>query len=351
MGIEIACCLQMKDSQVVHYLTPLALHPDVSRLHILRTHASTHGAIPKSDYITVPRPRPARWLRMLKEGSRLAQSDAVRAFVSFNPFPYGLIACAAARRAGVPVHLGFMGTDWYRHMKSPLRVLLRPAVRRADFITATGEGMRSDMIGSGLDPKRIAVLPHAIDLEQFPIADPDQVDYTCVFVGRLTAVKRVDLILHAFAALGSRHAETRLCIVGDGPLKAQLEALADQLRIRDRVDFTGFSNRVQDFLSRSLINIIASDYEGFPFALVEGTACGLVPVCTPVGTIPDFVQDGENGLLFPAGDAPALATCIERLLDDRTLYLRLRERLLEMREAFSYDRATAIWDPWVRTLS
>jgi glycosyltransferase involved in cell wall biosynthesis len=262
---------------------------------------------------------------MWRHCRRLAKRPEVRAFVSFNPFPYGLIAALAVRKTSVAMHFGFVGRDWYRHMHSPWSSLLYRAVRKADFFTATGQGMHDEMTERGIDGAKIAVLPHSIDLDRYPIADPGQAPYACIFVGKLIDRKRVDIILRAFAEVLKTHPQERLCIVGSGPLEESLKQLSRDLGIEGFVDFCGFTHRVADYLAKARIDVIASWEEGFPFSLVEGMCCGLVPVSTPVGTVRDFITDGSNGLIFPQNDVGALASSIRRLLDDPQQFRTMRE--------------------------
>lgn len=349
---EVVCCIAMEDSQVLHHLAPLAMHPRVTRMWIVRSRESATGTIPNANYVLATEAtRPGRWLRMSRECMRLARRPQVRAFVSFNPFPYGLIGAAAARRHGKPVHFGFVGSDWYRHMKGPQRALLHPWVRNASFYTCTGDEMRDEMIEAGFDGDRISPLPHCIDLERFELGTSNAPDYTCIFVGKLIELKRVDVILHAFADLLRTHPHETLCILGRGPLEAECRALTRTLGIENAVSFEGFHDNVQDYYRRARIDLIASRTEGYPFSLVEGICCGLVPVSTPAGTIADHIHDGDNGLLVPIGDAPAMANAIRRLLDEPGLYERLRGKVLTMRDEYSYERATQVWDPWLRRIA
>lgn len=350
-GFEIACCIAMEDSQVLHHLAPLAMHPLVTKLWIVRSHLSATGEIPKAEYVLTPEStRPTRWMRMSRECARLAQRPALRAFASFNPFPYGLIGAAAAKRHGKAVHFGFIGSDWYRHMKGPQRAVLGPLVRDASFYTCTGGEMRNDMIEAGFDGDRIAPLPHCIDLARFRAHEPDTAKYTCIFVGKLIERKRVDVILHAFADLLRTHPNETLCILGRGPLEAECRELAKSLGIGHAVDFQGFHDNVEAYYAQARIDLIASHTEGYPFSLVEGICCGLVPVTTPAGTITDHIRDDENGLVVPIGDATAMANAIRRLLDEPATHERLRTAVLDMRDDYSYDRATEVWDTWLQRI-
>jgi glycosyltransferase involved in cell wall biosynthesis len=349
--IEIVSCLQLEDSQVCYHLTPLALHPRVARVWIVRSRPSAYAPVPKAEYRLAPSPfKPLRWLQMARHCRALAERPAVRAFVSFNPFPYGWIGGTAARRAGKAEHYGFIGSDWYLYAGSRLRRLLLPRVSRASLMTATGKGMRAEMIAAGLDGARIAILPHAVDLDRYTPGDPARARYTAVYVGKLVAAKRIDTILDAFARVYARRPAARLALVGRGPAEAALRARARRLGIGGAVEFTGYVTDVAPLLAAARCTIIASRQEGFPFALVEGVCCGAIPVTTPVGTIPDHLRDGETALFFPVGDADALAARLLRLLDDPAACSALRENVLRLRSAFGYAQATQVWDPWLRAL-
>lgn len=349
--IEIVSCLQLEDSQVCYHLTPIAMHPRVSRVWIVRSRESAYAPIPKSEYRLAPSPlKPVRWLQMWRHCRQLARRPEVRAFVSFNPFPYGCLGGHAARGAGKAAHLGFIGSDWYLYTQSRLQRVLLPWVCDASLITATGEAMRAEMIAAGLDGRRILSLPHSVDLDRYPVGNPDQARYTALYVGKLVPTKRVDTLLTAFARVHTAHPKATLGIVGRGPAEPSLRALARQLGVADAVEFVGFVGNVAPWLTTARLNIIASEQEGFPFSLVEGVCCGAVPITTPVGTIPDHLTDGHNALFFPVGDVDALAAHITRLLDDDGAYRRLRENVLLLRPQFSYDHATQVWDPWLSAL-
>jgi len=351
MGFEVVCCVALGDAQVYNHLMPIVRNPLISKIWIIRHRKSDTGQIPKAEYILVSdKYKPLRWLQMRKHCMRLARRKEVKAFISFNPIPYGLLAGSAAKKYNKQVHYGFIGSDWYRDVKSKFGRCLLPKLRKAAFVTVTGDRMLKDLIDEGFDENKTKILPNSIDLEQYPVAG-QQADYDCIFVGRLVDVKRVDIILKAFEIICKTRPQAKLCIVGDGPLKENLEKRSAGSGLTNNVDFVGQTKDVQKYLSKSKIILIASDSEGFPFSLVEGICCGLVPVSTPVGTITEHIKDGVNGLLFPCGDIDAMAKCITQLLDDKELYDRLREKALMLREEFSYDTAMTIWDDWFKEIS
>jgi len=339
----------MGDSNALHHLAPIARNPAVSRLWIVRHAQIGLDDNPKVEQIVInARLKWWRLLKMLWACLRLARREKVRAFVSFNPFPYGLLSYLAARLYGKAVHLGFVGSDWNLYAKRRLGRWLLPAVCHADWITVPGEAMLTEMRQHGIDEGKVAILPHGTDFAKFPVAQTDGRQYSCVFVGSLIEIKRVDLILRAFGEVVRTHAEARLCIVGDGPLMNELKSVADDLQIAHAVDFVGYQKDVYPYLAAAKMILIASRAEGFPFVLVEAICTGVVPVCTPVGSIPEHVDHEKTGLLFPQDDAAALAACIRRLLDDQALYARLRENVLALRPHYGYEAATEVWDAFFR---
>jgi glycosyltransferase involved in cell wall biosynthesis len=288
---------------------------------------------------------------MIRACQRLGRRKQVKAFVSFNPFPYGLFSYLAAGRCGKPVHFGFMGSDWNLKMQRGWGRFLLRWVRQGEFITCTGPSMKKEMIERGLDENRIEILPHTIDLAQYPVADPAEADYASLFVGRLIRLKQVDVILKGWAKVLKKLPDARFAIIGDGPLKKDLLKLANDLGIQERVDFPGHIENVTNWYARAKTIVIASTLEGFPYVLVEAMATGLVPVSTPVGTIPDFIRDRENGLFFPVGEPEKLAECILSLLNNAKQYNDLRDNVLLQRDKFTVSRATAVWNRWLQTLS
>lgn len=351
MNFEIVVCLNLIDALAYNYLMPIANHPLVSRLWIIRPRKGAYGEIPKAKYCLASSPSIiGRLFQMFRHCLRLGRRKEVRAFVSFNPIPYGLIAMLAARIHRKPLHFGFIGSDWYRDVKGPLGFLLLPFLRLADFFTATGDRMRKEMIYHGFKPQRVEILPHSVDISRFHTTDLTMKKYTFIFIGQLIRRKRVDLILEAFKQVLNEHPNVFLCIVGDGPLKNVLRNQAKKLGISSSVKFTGYTTEVQYYLKRARIIVIASKMEGFPFALVEGMCSGLVPISTPVGTIPDLLINEKNGLLVPRDDPDSLALAMSRLYTNNELYNRLRENVLLNISHFSYEKATMLWDSWLRSI-
>ena len=128
-------------------------------------------------------------------------------------------------------------------------------------------------------------------------------------VGRLMPIKGYDYLIEAFAQLRRQHGQrqSRLMIVGDGPLRSSLEQLAEVKGILNEVQFLGMRTDVYDLMRSFDVFALPSLHEGVPMVLLEAMAVGVPIVASRVGGIPEILKDGEEALLVPAKDPAALA--------------------------------------------
>ena len=235
-----------------------------------------------------------------------------------------LYAGRAARRARVPV---VVHTEHGKHYTEQWRwrFLGRFAARAARRVFAVSDDIRRELRDCGIvPPARVTRVPNGVDADRFDLTeDPTHLrrefgvpaDAPVIgTVGRLTALKRQDVLLKGFARL--RHPTARLLIVGDGPAREELVNLAAQLGITTRVVFAGYRERPERALAAMDVFALTSDSEGMPLAVLEAWAAGKPVVATRVGGVPELVADGRTGLLFPAGDDAWLARALDQLLAD-----------------------------------
>jgi glycosyltransferase involved in cell wall biosynthesis len=158
-------------------------------------------------------------------------------------------------------------------------------------------------------------------------------------VAVLRAEKRLDLWLKASQEIATHVPDVHFLIVGDGPLRAQLEASARKMSFPQRVHFAGLQECVQPFLAAMDVYMISSEFEGLPLSLLEAMASKLPVVATAVGGIPEVIQDQRSGFVVPFAHTEALADITTRLLEDEVLRRRTGEaaRARVIRD-FSIDR-------------
>jgi glycosyltransferase involved in cell wall biosynthesis len=148
-----------------------------------------------------------------------------------------------------------------------------------------------------------------------------------LFVGRLSAPKNADVLLRALAMLRPEGLCPRLKVVGDGPLRGELEALARALELDRQVSFQGAVPlaEVLDFYEQAHILVLASRSEGWPKAIAEAMAFGLVCIGANRGLVPQMLGEGR-GLLVEPGDVAALAGRIREVAADAVAAARMSER-------------------------
>lgn len=227
--------------------------------------------------------------------------------------------------------------------------LMRPfdrwLARQFDRVVAVAEIAKERFVGwTGYDPGRVTVIPNGIAVEDFPpVVDvpaqraawglsPD--DFAFITVGRLAPPKGLPHLLRAARRLADAGRRFRLLIVGDGPLRAELEELAGALELTPWVSFLGARSDAPVLMTASDAFVLASEWEALPMALLEAMACGKPAVVTRVGAIPEVVRHAEEGLLVPPADPNALAHAMALLMDmpadeRRRLGLQARRRVEE----------------------
>ncbi len=204
----------------------------------------------------------------------------------------------------------------------------------------------------GLSGKKTRVIPSGIDTRTFyredrttapryrsllPGIGPDTVIFGCV--ARLSEEKAHKDLLAAYAVVRRSYPDTRLVLVGDGPLREDLEGRARALGILPFVHFAGQRSNVREWLNVFDVFALASTRESLPRAAREAKACGLPIIATRVGATREAVRDGENGILVPPSNVDALARAMLHLLLEPETRLRMGERSLAMiEERFSQDR-------------
>jgi glycosyltransferase involved in cell wall biosynthesis len=195
----------------------------------------------------------------------------------------------------------------------------------------------------GFDPARITVLPNFVDTASF---DPRPEGDYALYFGRLSREKGVDILLEAMARVG----KGKLKIAGDGPAREDLEALASGLGLAS-VEFLGHrsGDELRDILSGAQFVVLPSRwYENLPFSIMEAFASGKPVIASDIGGIPEMVDDGENGLLFPMGDVGELERQLATLFDSHELCGKMgakgREKALRLYSAgYHYDRIMEIY--------
>jgi glycosyltransferase involved in cell wall biosynthesis len=224
--------------------------------------------------------------------------------------------------------------------------------RMADVVGALNAEMIQQLIACGMPRERIKLLPTGIDTRLFykPTSSarsavrhrlglPDDA-IVYLFVGRLVPLKRVDLLLEAWARLQPNVTRT-LLIVGDGPELETLQAIVARKRLTD-VTFAGASNHVHAYTQAADVFVLPSEREGLSNALLEAMASGLTVIVSDLAANRTVVRNGSNGLTFPVDDLEAL---VEQLTVTESPLLRQRlgdAAVQSVQTTFGLDNMAAV---------
>ena len=195
------------------------------------------------------------------------------------------------------------------------------ALRGSDRVTAPSHALRQEVterfsLADPVDvvPNFVPIAASRVSREAAGEASPGA-GMQIVHISNFRPVKRVADVVAAFALVRQR-LPVRLCLVGDGPDRADAERQCRELGLADHVSFVGNQALVEPFLEQSDLFLSASESESFGLASLEALACGVPVVATRTGGVPEVVCEGGNGLLCPVGDVESLAaSCVSLLCD------------------------------------
>jgi glycosyltransferase involved in cell wall biosynthesis len=230
-----------------------------------------------------------------------------------------LLAGSLGRRAGLPtvttLH-GFTGGDWKLRLYEKLQLR---ALKRFDGVVAVSAEMAREL-SSRVDGTRLHIIPNAFAASGRPLdraaarrvlgIPNDQ--FRLGWVGRLSHEKGPDIMVQALARAAS---DAHLSFIGDGPERARVEQLANELGVSSRITFHGVRQDAASLLSAFDAVVLSSRTEGTPIVLLEALASGTPVIATAVGGIPAVVQ-ADHALVVPPLDPAALATATQAVRGD-----------------------------------
>lgn len=324
----------------------------VDLLHV-RNHGPDPGRVPAGTrvvelgtrHLSTSLPALVRYLRSARPTVLLSDKDRANR-----------TALRARALADVPTRCAVrLGTTVSVNLAAKARLeawIQRRSMKRygqADTIIVPSEGAADDLAGvSGIPRERISVLVNPVvgeSLEYRPVIPPphpwlkDPAIPVIMGVGSLTARKDYATLVRAFARLRARQ-HCRLVIVGDGPEKAHLLALATELGVSDDLALPGFTHDPYAWMAQARVFAHSSRWEGLGIVLIEALALGLPIVATNCPSGPAEVLDhGRHGQLVPVGEPAAFADALERALEQP----HDPERLRRAAHRFRIDTATSAY--------
>jgi len=281
---------------------------------------------------------------------------------SYN-FYSNMFAIPAARLARVPVVLASI-RDRGVYLTPKQKVAQKWVCGLADRILVNAESIREWLLEQGYQDSKITLIKNGVDMARYADVSnssrirrelniPESVPIV-VMIARLNPQKGVDDFIKAASLLRRSHPDVRFLIAGsklqyqegvfsqDREYLQELERLAIDLKVSDRVIFAGHRTDTPEILAEAAISVLPSHSEGLSNTLLESMAAGIPTIATRVGGNPELVKDHVNGILIPVRSPEHLARAIEEILDNSQLARRFGQQARIMAaEGFSLTKMAA----------
>ncbi len=276
-----------------------------------------------------------------------------------SPFLLGLLARIMANRLDIPLVFTYHTLyEEYAHYVPLGESLIRSLALKysknycenSDLIIAPSDYVRKKLKKMGVNTP-ITVIPTGIDFAPYGEVESDWVreefarspeEELLLFVGRLGEEKYIPLLLESFVEIQKKRPETRLILVGDGPVKNDLIEVRDELGLKDKVDFAGQypPRQVVSFYQACDLFVFTSPTETQGLVLAEAMAGGMPVVSVDAAGAQAIIEDGREGYLVEMGDKKGFVRAVISALDDERKYEKMSKMARDKAEMYSMENVT-----------
>ncbi len=345
LGLELA-----NRGHEVHFITyanPIRLDPGIPRIHYHEVEVSDY---PLFQY-------PPYCLALASHMAEVAESHHLDLLHVHYAIPHSISALLAKSMLAPVRRLPFIttlhGTDiTLVGVDRSYFPITKFSIEQSDGITSISDYLRRQTVDVFGVRNHIRVIKNFVNCELYK-PDREKAMAKCyapaegkllIHVSNFRPVKRVQDCVRILAEV-VRSAPAHLLMVGDGPERVPAERLARELRVEPYVSFLGKQNHVERIIPLAHVLLMPSELESFGLAALEGMACGVPPVATRVGGVPELITDGVDGYLEAAGDIAAQAARVTALLMDDELHDRFaRAARRTATERFCADRIIPLYE-------
>ncbi len=316
LGLELA-----NRGHEIHFITyanPIRLDPNIPRIHYHEVEVSNY---PLFQY-------PPYSLALASRMADVADAYGLDLLHVHYAIPHSIAAMLAkqmlAPRRRLPFITTLHGTDITLVGQDPSYfAITKFSIEQSDGVTAISEDLRADTVKTFGIGNEIRVIHNFVNCETYaPAPEERSKQPLLIHLSNFRPVKRVLDCIRILAEV-RKSVDARLLMVGDGPDRGPAQHLAAQLGVSASVEFTGKQNHVERLIRKAHVLLMPSEMESFGLAALEAMACGVVPVGTNVGGVPELITDGVDGCLEAVGDIPRLAARTAELLTDSGMHERM----------------------------
>jgi L-malate glycosyltransferase len=327
LGLELAD--RGHDIHFITYANPIRLDADNPRIHYHEVEVSNY---PLFQY-------PPYCLALASRMAEVAESYDLDLLHVHYAIPHSIAALLAqqmmAGRKRLPFVTTLHGTDiTLVGTDRSYFPITKFSIEKSNGVTSISDDLRRQTIETFGVENEIRVIHNFVNVERYkPIEKPPVPEKRLMHISNFRPVKRVLDCIQVLAEV-LREVPAHLYMVGDGPDRGPAQRLARELRVESHVTFMGKQDHVERLFPRMDVLLLPSEMESFGLAALEGMACGVVPVATRVGGVPELVTHGVDGFLEPVGDIQAQAARVAQLLGDDGL----RERMASAARRTAVER-------------
>jgi N-acetyl-alpha-D-glucosaminyl L-malate synthase BshA len=323
LGLELAT--RGHEVHFISYANPIRLDPDTPRVHYHEVEVSTY---PLFQY-------PPYCLALASRMAEVAESYGLDLLHVHYAIPHSISAMLAQQMMAPTRRLPFIttlhGTDITLVGVDPSYFpITKFSIEKSDGITCISDYLKTQTAEVFGVPNEIRVIKNFINCDLY---HPDNAkkgaaqyapegEKLLIHLSNFRPVKRVQDCVRILAEV-RKSVPARLLMVGDGPERSPAEHLARMLKVDRHISFLGKQNHVERIIPLAHVLLMPSEMEAFGLVALEAMACGVVPVATRVGGVPELITDGEDGYLEGVGDVAAQAARAVDLLTDDDLHRRM----------------------------
>ncbi len=323
LGLELAN--RGHEVHFISYANPIRLDPGIPRIHYHEVEVSTY---PLFQY-------PPYCLALASRMAEVAEAYSLDLMHVHYAIPHSISAMLAQQMLAPKQRLPFVttlhGTDiTLVGTDRSYFPITKFSIEKSNGITSISEYLRQRTVEVFDVPNEIRVIKNFVNCE---IYHPDNEkkgaavyapagEKLLIHLSNFRPVKRVFDCVRILAEV-RKHVAAHLLMVGDGPDRGPAEHLARELNVDRHISFLGKQSHVERLIPLAHVLLMPSELESFGLVALEAMACGVVPVATRVGGVPELITDGEDGFLEPPGDVAAQARRVVQLLSDESLQYRM----------------------------
>jgi len=345
LGMELAA--RGHEVHFITYANPIRLDPDTPRIHYHEVEVSNY---PLFQY-------PPYCLALAGRMAEVAESYNLDVLHVHYAIPHSIAAMLAQQMVASVRRLPYIttlhGTDITLVGADPSYFgITKFSIEKSDGITAVSDTLREQTVEIFGVPNEIRVIKNFVNCDLY---HPDNEkkgaaayapggEKLLIHLSNFRPVKRVLDCIRILAEVRNS-VPARLLMAGDCPDRGPAEHLARSLKVDRHVMFLGKQNHVERLIPLAHVLLMPSEMESFGLAALEAMACGVVPVATRVGGVPELITDGEDGYLEAVGDIAAQAARVVALLSDDALHWRLAKAgRWNAGERFCTDRIIPLYE-------